>query len=123
MEFSALLTSVGINIGICVVLFSLYSILRKQPSNVTVYFGRKIAKRKLKHCETFCLDRFVPSPSWIVKAWETTEEEILALDGLDAVVFLRIIVFRLVSLLLTSLLTFGCDIFNPLHHLPSVSVH
>ncbi|KAL0558116.1 hypothetical protein IC582_006681 [Cucumis melo] len=95
MEFSALLTSVGINIGICVVLFSLYSILRKQPSNITVYFGRKIATKKLKHCETFCLDRFVPSPSWIVKAWETSEEEILALDGLDAVVFLRIIVFSI----------------------------
>ncbi|XP_038885520.1 CSC1-like protein RXW8 isoform X1 [Benincasa hispida] len=95
MEFSALLTSVGINIGICVVLFSLYSILRKQPSNITVYFGRKIATRKLKHCETFCLDRFVPSPSWIVKAWETSEEEILAHDGLDAVVFLRIIIFSI----------------------------
>ncbi|XP_023002591.1 CSC1-like protein RXW8 isoform X1 [Cucurbita maxima] len=95
MEFSALLTSVGINIGICVVLFSLYSILRKQPSNITVYFGRKIASRKLKHCETFCFDRFVPSPSWIVKAWETTEEEILALDGLDSVVFLRIIIFSI----------------------------
>lgn len=96
MEFSALLTSVGINIGICLLLFSLYSILRKQPSNVTVYFGRKIASRKLKRSETFCLDRFVPSPSWILKAWETTEEEILALDGLDAVVFVRIIIFRLV---------------------------
>ena len=93
MNIAALLTSAGINIGVCVVLFSLYSILRKQPSNVSVYFGRRLASRRSKRHD-LCFERFVPSPSWILKAWETTEDEILTVGGLDAVVFVRILVFR-----------------------------
>ncbi|KAJ7958306.1 CSC1-like protein RXW8 [Quillaja saponaria] len=95
MNVAALLTSAGINIGICVVLFSLYSILRKQPGNVSVYFGRRLAYRRAKCIDPFCLERFVPSPSWILKAWETTEDELLAVGGLDAVVFLRIVAFSI----------------------------
>lgn len=94
MDLSALLTSAGINIAICVILLSLYSILRKQPSNVSVYFGRRLASGGFRQKDPFILERFVPSPSWILKAWETTEEEILIIGGMDAVVFLRIIVFR-----------------------------
>ncbi|XP_027368991.1 CSC1-like protein RXW8 isoform X5 [Abrus precatorius] len=94
MDIAALLTSAGINIAVCVVLFSFYSVLRKQPSNVNVYFGRRLASQHSRRID-LCLDRFVPSPSWIVKAWETTEDEILAIGGLDAVVFVRMVVFRL----------------------------
>ncbi|KAJ7966479.1 CSC1-like protein RXW8 [Quillaja saponaria] len=95
MEIAALLTSAGINIGICVVLFSLYSLLRKQPGNVNVYFRRQLSSGHAKRIDPFCLERFVPSPGWIVKAWETTEDELLAVGGLDAVVFLRMIVFSI----------------------------
>ncbi|XP_044510781.1 CSC1-like protein RXW8 isoform X2 [Mangifera indica] len=91
MNLSALLTSAGINIAISVSLFLLYSVLRKQPSNVSVYFGKKLAKHK----GHFSLERFVPSPSWILKAWETTEEELLELGGMDAVVFIRMLVFSI----------------------------
>lgn len=95
MKVSALLTSVGINIALCVVLLSLYSILRKQPGNFSVYFGRKLARERKRQKEGhFSFERFVPSPSWIVKAWGYTEDEILAIAGLDAVVFLRILIFR-----------------------------
>lgn len=94
MNISALLTSAGINIGVCVVLLSLYSILRKQPSNVGVYFGQRLVLERSRRSDPFSFERFVPSPSWIVKAWETTDEEILAIGGMDAVVFLRIVVFR-----------------------------
>lgn len=94
MNISALLTSAGINIGLCVVLLLLYSLLRKQPSNLTVYFGRRLAQERPKRFDSLCFDRFVPSPSWIVKAWETSEEELLSLGGLDAVVFIRTLVFR-----------------------------
>lgn len=94
MDISALLTSAGINIGVCVVLLSLYSVLRKQPSNVGVYFGRRLVSVCSKRSDPFSFERFVPSPSWIVKAWETTEEEILAIGGMDAAVFLRMVVFR-----------------------------
>ncbi|GMY07023.1 CSC1-like protein RXW8 isoform X2 [Fagus crenata] len=95
MDISALLTSVGINIGVCVVLLSLYSVLRKQPSNVSVYFGRRLASMRWTHNDPFCFERFVPSPSWIVKAWEANEEDILGIGGMDAVVFLRIVVFSI----------------------------
>ncbi|XP_034674151.1 CSC1-like protein RXW8 isoform X3 [Vitis riparia] len=95
MKLYALLTSAGINIAFCAILLSLYSILRKQPSNVSVYFGRRLAQFSPKPHDPFCFERFVPSPGWMVKAWETSEEEILSVGGMDAVVFLRIVVFRL----------------------------
>ncbi|QCD99072.1 glycogen debranching enzyme [Vigna unguiculata] len=94
MDINALLTSAGINIGLCVVLFSFYSVLRKQPSNVNVYFGRRLASQHSRRVD-LCLERFVPSPSWILKAWETSEEEILAIGGLDGVVFVRMLVFSI----------------------------
>ncbi|KAF8108042.1 hypothetical protein N665_0115s0054 [Sinapis alba] len=92
MDVSALLTSAGINIGICVVLVSLYSILRKQPSNYCVYFGRMLSGGRVKRNDPRWYERFAPSPSWLVKAWETTEEEMLAAAGLDAVVFIRMVI-------------------------------
>ncbi|KAJ4788057.1 hypothetical protein LUZ62_039303 [Rhynchospora pubera] len=95
MIISALLTSAGINIGVCALLLSLYSILRKQPANVNVYFGRRIAEEHNRLRDAFVLERFVPSPSWILKALQYTEEEILAVAGLDAVVFLRIVIFSI----------------------------
>ncbi|KAK1405619.1 Lipase [Heracleum sosnowskyi] len=91
MNLSALLTSAGINIALCLVLSSLYSILRKQPSNTSVYFGQRLSQVQSK--DQFGLDRFVPSAGWIVKAWETTEEDLLTVGGLDAIVFFRIVVF------------------------------
>ncbi|CAL8101234.1 unnamed protein product [Prunus armeniaca] len=91
---SPLLTSAGINIAVCVILFSLYSILRKQPSNVNVYFGRRISIAT-RRSDPFCLDRFVPSASWLLKAWRTKEEDLLAVGGLDSVVFIRMVVFSL----------------------------
>ncbi|TMX04653.1 hypothetical protein EJD97_006179 [Solanum chilense] len=93
MKLAALLTSAGINTAVSVVLFSLYSVLRKQPSFVNVYFGAKIAQVRSSQQDAFRFDRFVPSPSWILKAWETSDEEICASGGLDAVVFVRMIVF------------------------------
>ncbi|KAJ8541224.1 hypothetical protein K7X08_002040 [Anisodus acutangulus] len=93
MKLAALLTSAGINTAVCVVLFSLYSILRKQPSFVNVYFGAKIAQVRARQQDAFGFDRFVPSPSWILKAWEISDEEICATGGLDAMVFVRMIVF------------------------------
>lgn len=96
MDIDALLTSATINTGLSVLLFSLYSILRKQPSNTIVYFGRRLASLNNRNSRNhFSFERFVPSPSWIVKAWETTENEILAIGGLDAVVFQRILVFSI----------------------------
>lgn len=93
MDIPALLTSAGMNIGISVGMFSLYSILRKQPLNVKVYFGQRIAQGRTRN-ENICFERFAPSASWILKAWNATEEDIFACGGIDAVVFLRIVIFR-----------------------------
>ncbi|WOL16994.1 CSC1-like protein RXW8 [Canna indica] len=96
MKLSALLTSAGINIGFSALFFCLYSILRKQPGNLYVYFGRRLNQDENdEYSDPFTLERFVPSASWIVKAWELSEEELLSIGGLDAVVFLRIFVFSI----------------------------
>ena len=94
MKISALLTSAGINIGLCALFLLLYSILRKQPSNVGVYFGRRLSEERKRREDSFSLDKLVPSAGWIVRAWGLTEDEILSVAGLDAVVFLRMLVFR-----------------------------
>ncbi|XP_006664233.1 CSC1-like protein RXW8 [Oryza brachyantha] len=129
MKISGLLTSAGINIGLCVLFLSLYSVLRKQPANVRVYFGRRIAQEHNRLREAFILERFVPSTGWIVKALQCTEEEILAAAGLDAVVFNRILVFSIRIFSLAALLcVFGILPLNyfgqDIHHvrIPSESL-
>ncbi|GAA0142749.1 hypothetical protein LIER_03577 [Lithospermum erythrorhizon] len=94
MLLSALLTSAGINTAVCVVLFSLYSVLRKQPSLVNVYFGQKLKQARGER-DPFWFERLVPSASWIVKAWGASEDELYAAGGLDGVVFLRGVLFSL----------------------------
>lgn len=94
MLVSALLTSVGINSGLCVLFFTLYSILRKQPNNYDVYIPRLLVEGTSKGRSGFNLERLIPSPGWVRAAWKLSEEELLSSSGLDAVVFMRIITFR-----------------------------
>ncbi|KAL6894492.1 hypothetical protein ACP4OV_008590 [Aristida adscensionis] len=129
MKVYGLLTSAGINVGLCVLFLSLYSILRKQPQNVKVYFGRRIAEEQNRLREAFILERFVPSTSWIVKSLRCTEDEILATAGLDAVVFNRILVFSIRLFSLASILcVFGVLPLNyfgqDMHHvrIPSATL-
>ncbi|CAN6309870.1 unnamed protein product [Urochloa humidicola] len=129
MKVGGLLASAGINIGLCVLFLSLYSILRKQPQNVKVYFGRRIAEEHNRLRDAFILERFVPSPSWIVKSLRCTEDEILEAAGLDAVVFNRILVFSIRIFSLAAILcVFGVLPLNyfgqDMHHvrIPSASL-
>lgn len=94
MIVSALLTSVGINFGLCVIFFTLYSILRKQPCNYDVYAPRKLAEEKSRGSSNFNIERLLPTPGWLMQAWKPSEEELLSSSGLDAVVFMRIFTFR-----------------------------
>lgn len=94
MILSALLTSVGINLGLCLLFFTLYSILRKQPGNVTVYAPRLAAEGKAQQGGQFNLESLLPTVGWVRKAWQLSEDEILSVLGLDAVVFMRIFIFR-----------------------------
>ncbi|KAK9214813.1 hypothetical protein WN944_006813 [Citrus x changshan-huyou] len=97
MDVSALLTSAGINISVTSLLLCLYSILRKQSCNLSVYFGKRLASVGNRLDDSFSLERFASSSSWIVKAWETSEDEILAIGGMDAVIIIRIIVFSFID--------------------------
>nr|XP_043615619.1 CSC1-like protein HYP1 [Erigeron canadensis]XP_043615620.1 CSC1-like protein HYP1 [Erigeron canadensis] len=95
MILSALLTSVGINLGLCFLFFILYSILSKQPGNADVYAPRLVAEGKLEQRNNFNLERLLPSTSWVSRSWNPSEEELLLRAGLDGVVFMRIIIFSL----------------------------
>ncbi|GAB2280239.1 hypothetical protein Dimus_014882 [Dionaea muscipula] len=95
MIVSALLTSVGINFGLCILFLTLYSILRRQPPNDNVYAPRLLAEKKTKEGRYFQLDRLLPSPGWIKRAWKLSEDDLLAISGLDAVVFMRLIILSL----------------------------
>ncbi|KAI5437682.1 hypothetical protein KIW84_023701 [Lathyrus oleraceus] len=93
MIVSALLTSVGINTALCVLFLTLYSVLRKQPSNYEVYLPRLLVEGISKRRSHFNLERLIPSPGWVAKAWNLSEEELYSLAGLDGLVFMRIITF------------------------------
>ncbi|KAG5405308.1 hypothetical protein IGI04_011427 [Brassica rapa subsp. trilocularis] len=95
MILSALLTSVGINLGLCFLFFTLYSILRKQPGNVTVYGPRLIQDGESQQTNAFNLERLLPTAGWVRRALEPTNEDILSNLGLDALVFIRVLVFSI----------------------------
>ncbi|KAL5987779.1 hypothetical protein ACLOJK_035533 [Asimina triloba] len=95
MIVAALLTSLGINVALCILFFSLYSILRKQPGNSHVYAPRLVAQGKSQEESRFDLERLLPSPGWVRTAWRLSEEQLLSMSGLDAVVYMRIFIFSL----------------------------
>ncbi|KAK7852300.1 csc1-like protein hyp1 [Quercus suber] len=95
MILSALLTSVGINLALCFLFFTLYSILRKQPGNINVYAPRLVAEGKAQQRGRFNLESLLPTASWVKKAWQPSEDELLSIVGFDAVVFMRILTFSL----------------------------
>lgn len=95
MLVSALGTSLAINSGLCIMFFTLYSILRKQPSNSEVYIPRVLAEGGYKKTSHFNLERLIPSPDWLRRAWNLSEDDLLEASGLDAVVFMRLINFSL----------------------------
>ncbi|XP_050379817.1 CSC1-like protein HYP1 [Argentina anserina] len=98
MILSALLTSVGINLGLCLLFFTLYSILRKQPSNAKVYAPRSVAAKEKDaptESNAFNFERLLPTAGWVTRAWHPSEDQLLSVTSLDAVVFMRIFVFSL----------------------------
>ncbi|KAH7532678.1 hypothetical protein FEM48_Zijuj04G0047600 [Ziziphus jujuba var. spinosa] len=76
MILSALLTSVGINLGLCLLFFTLYSILRKQPGNVGVYAPRLVAQGQSQASAEFNLERLLPTAGWVRTAWQPSEEHL-----------------------------------------------
>ncbi|XP_042021343.1 CSC1-like protein HYP1 isoform X1 [Salvia splendens] len=95
MILSALVTSVGINTALCFIFLILYTILRNRPSNAALYLPRLVAEGNLREGNVLGLRKCLSSFSWVKRAWEATEAELLENSGLDAVVFMRIFVFEL----------------------------
>lgn len=94
MILSALFTSVGINLGLCILFLVLYSILRNLPGNAKVYAPRLVAEGEAQQGAGFDIERLVPTVGWVRRAWKLSEDELLSVAGLDAVIFMRIFVFR-----------------------------
>lgn len=114
MILSALLTSVGINLGLCFLYITLYSILSKQPGNAGVYAPRLLVEEKLQQRSDFNLERLLPSTGWVRRAWQVSEEELLSISGLDAVVFMRIFIFSLKVFTFAGIV--GCFILIPINY-------
>ncbi|XP_045793773.1 CSC1-like protein HYP1 [Trifolium pratense] len=95
MILSALLTSVAINLGLCFIFFTLYSILRKQPGNIIVYAPRLVCQGRLQEGAQFNSACLLPTAGWVRRAWEPSDDEFISTAGLDAFVFIRIFVFSL----------------------------
>lgn len=95
MIVSGLLTSVAINFALCIIFFTLYSILRKQPGNYKIYAPRLLAEGRARRPRRFHFNRLLPTAGWLKSAWAPSEEQLLLYSGLDAVVFMRIIIFSL----------------------------
>ncbi|KAK6228694.1 hypothetical protein SCA6_001034 [Theobroma cacao] len=96
MNPRGLLASAGINIGLALVVLILFSILKKQPSNAPIYYPRPLSKRHpitILPPDPFSPSRFLPSFSWIPRAFRVTEDEILETSGLDALVVIRLFKF------------------------------
>ncbi|CAL9076051.1 unnamed protein product [Musa textilis] len=94
MNAASLLASAGMNIGLALVVLSLFSVLKKQPCSAPVYFARRIARREaLPLYPAFSLARLRPTASWISRAFRITEDEVLRIQGLDALVVLRLFKF------------------------------
>ncbi|KAK6933937.1 CSC1/OSCA1-like, cytosolic domain, partial [Dillenia turbinata] len=94
MNAQSLFASAAINIGLAFVVLSLFSILKKQPSNASVYYARRLSQRQSIHFDRFfSLSRFLPSFSWIFRAFRVSEDEIVQTSGLDALVLIRLFKF------------------------------
>ena len=98
MNPHSLLASAAINIGLAFMILSLFSVLKKQPSNASIYYARLLSKRQyniipLSNDSTFTFRRFLPSISWIPRAFRVTEDEIIEIAGLDALVVIRLFKF------------------------------
>ncbi|KAF9686398.1 hypothetical protein SADUNF_Sadunf03G0154500 [Salix dunnii] len=115
---ASLTASAAINFGLAFIVLSLFSIFKKQPSNASIFYARRLSKRQQVHFEqSFTLSRFLPSVAWIPRAFRVTEDEILDIGGLDALIVIRLFKFgiyffgicSLVGLVLLLPINFGAQ--------------
>ncbi|CAA3022413.1 CSC1 At3g54510 isoform X1 [Olea europaea subsp. europaea] len=116
MNAEGLLVSAAINIGLALLILTVFSILRKQPSNATIYYPRRLSQHhRLSFDRHLTLRRLLPSLEWIRRAYSVSEEEILDTCGLDVFVLIRIFKFGINFFVVCSLV--GLLVLLPLNYI------
>ncbi|KAM2279288.1 hypothetical protein ACFX1S_040149 [Malus domestica] len=102
MNPESLIASAAINIGLAFFILTLFSVLKKQPSNAPIYYPRRLSEshgQSHRHIPDFDdnyasssvgFRRFLPSVTWISRAFRVSEDEILQSNGLDALIIIRL---------------------------------
>ncbi|KAK4483544.1 hypothetical protein RD792_010742 [Penstemon davidsonii] len=94
MDAESLLVSASINIGLALLILTLFSILRKQSSYAPIYYARRLSQHHpVPFDRRFTLRRLLPSLEWISRAARVNEEEILDTCGLDVLILIRLFKF------------------------------
>ncbi|KAK4411120.1 CSC1-like protein [Sesamum angolense] len=95
MNAESLAVSASINIGLALLILTLFSVFRKQPSNAPIYYARLLSQHHHISFDNrfFGFRRLIPSLGWIRRALHVTEEDILDSCGLDVLIFIRLFKF------------------------------
>ncbi|KAF3336828.1 CSC1-like protein [Carex littledalei] len=96
MNPGGLAASAAINLGLAVVVLSLFSVLKRQPYNAPVYLAKCMSTGESMPggwCRSSSARCAVPSFAWIPAAFRLSEEEVIRMCGLDALVVLRLFKF------------------------------
>jgi hypothetical protein len=84
MDFSSFCTSLGTSFLIFIVLMILFAILQSKPGNNVVYYPNRI----LKGLEPFEGGVKTRNPfSWIKEAFSSSEQDVIAVSGVDTAVY------------------------------------
>ncbi|XP_012567315.1 CSC1-like protein At3g54510 isoform X2 [Cicer arietinum] len=115
MNPHSILASAAINIGLALITLTLFSILKKQPSNACIYYAHRLSQCQYIPFDNSTIQRFIPSISWISKAaFHVTEDDILQSHGLDALVIIRLFKFGIKFFIVCSLV--GLAVLLPINY-------
>ncbi|XP_057453324.1 CSC1-like protein At3g54510 isoform X2 [Lotus japonicus] len=115
MNPHSLVASATINIGLSLITLTLFSILKKQPSNASIYYAHRLSHRHhIPFDRSSASNRFLPSVSWISRAFRVTENEILQEHGLDPLVIIRLFKFGIKFFAVASLV--GLVVLVPINY-------
>ncbi|KAL2234127.1 UNVERIFIED_CONTAM: CSC1-like protein [Sesamum indicum] len=117
MNAESLAVSASINIGLALLILTLFSVLRKQPSNAPIYYARLLSQHHQISFDNrfFGFRRLIPSVAWIRRALHVTEDEILDTCGLDVLIFIRLFKFGINFFLVCSVV--GLLVLVPLNYI------
>ncbi|KAL0464499.1 UNVERIFIED_CONTAM: CSC1-like protein [Sesamum latifolium] len=117
MNAESLAVSASINIGLALLILTLFSVLRKQPSNAPIYYARLLSQHHHISFDNsfFGFRRLIPSVGWIRRALHVTEDDILDTCGLDVLIFIRLFKFGINFFLVCSVV--GLLVLVPLNYI------